>query len=349
MNSNPKALIIATSRKTRGGITTVLQAHENSRYWTDFQCYWLETHIDKNKFVKLAYFFRAFFRYLFIIHRYDIVHIHTSEPASAARKLPFALMSKLLRKRTIVHLHSFSPDTTVNGKWGCLYKILAKAADKVILLSEQARLDFCGEKIPVEKTEVIYNPCTATPSSDKYAKHNTILFAGAINNRKGYKDLIEAFASIAPRYPDWQLILAGSGETDEAKRFAEQHGVLSQTEFPGWITGKEKERFFEEAQIFCLPSYAEGFPMAVLDAWAYKLPVITTPVGGLPDVLDDGKNALVFTPGNKKTLATHLETLITDTKHRNSIAAESHRLASTKFNINTISEDIKRLYLSTTI
>lgn len=139
--------------------------------------------------------------------------------------------------------------------------------------------------------------------------------------------------------------MAGSGETEIARQLAEELGVADRIVFPGWIAGEAKDRCFKEASIFCLPSYAEGFPMAVLDAWSYNLPVVTTPVGGLPDVLDDGKNALVFNPGDYKKLAEELEQLIDSPTLRQQIAQESHQLADTKFNIDTISDEIERLYL----
>lgn len=77
--------------------------------------------------------------------------------------------------------------------------------------------------------------------------------------------------------------------------------------FLGWVSGEAKDNAFKEAMIFCLPSYAEGFPMSVLDAWSYGLPVITTPVGGIPDVAQDGVNMLLFNPGDIDMLAKQMK------------------------------------------
>lgn len=346
MGQKVRTLVVATSRKTQGGITTVLCEHEKSNYWDKYECVWIETHINKKFTHKLLYVAKAFIKYLLIIHQYKIIHIHTSEPPSALRKLPFTLIARLLNKKIIIHLHSFSPDTTVNSRWGFLYRILSSCADKIVLLSQQAQKEFCGKNIPLEKSTIIYNPCSADPTNKGIEQENIILYAGALNSRKGYKDLIEAFASIATRHPKWKVVLAGSGETEQAHEIARNCGIASQIVLPGWIIGEEKDALFSKASIFCLPSYAEGFPMAVLDAWAYKLPVVTTPVGGLPDVLIAGENALVFEPGDTKTLAMHLDRLISDEQLRCRIALDSHSLATTKFSINAISDDIERLYLN---
>lgn len=57
---------------------------------------------------------------------------------------------------------------------------------------------------------------------------------------------------------------------------------------------KKKEETFQKASIYCLASDGEGFPMGVLDAWAYGIPCVVTPVGGIPDIVKDGINGLIF-------------------------------------------------------
>lgn len=84
--------------------------------------------------------------------------------------------------------------------------------------------------------------------------------------------------------------------------------------------------------------------MAVLDAWAYGLPVITTPVGGIPDIAVDGENMLLFNAGDIDKLAENMQRLIDDNELRNNIIKESINLANTTFNIDTINNQIGSLY-----
>ena len=84
--------------------------------------------------------------------------------------------------------------------------------------------------------------------------------------------------------------------------------------------------------------------MAVLDAWAYSLPVITTPVGGIPDIAVDGENMLLFSPGDVNTLARQLERMITDENLRNHISEASYHFATHEFNIDTINKQLDELY-----
>ena len=156
--------------------------------------------------------------------------------------------------------------------------------------------------------------------------------------------MLRAFAKIAKEHPMWSLVFAGNGEVERGRDLSGQLGISHQVKWLGWVTGAEKDTAFRDASVYCLPSYAEGFPMGVLDAWSYGLPVITTPVGGIPDIADDGNNMLLFAPGDVGTLAIQLERVFSNATLRRRIAQESENLANTKFNIQTINKQIGSLY-----
>lgn len=341
-----KVLVVATSRKTRGGITSVVKAHEMGRQWKDFHCKWIETHIDKNAVWKLCYFLKGWLHYIVLLPFYDIVHVHTSEPLSAIRKCFFVPFARLLRKRVIVHFHAFSPDTTIHGNRKCLYGYLFATADKVIVLSEFWKRTVNETFYLEDKVQVIYNPCTSNILPGNYPKKKYILYAGTINARKGYADMIKAFSRVASKYPDWKIVFAGNGEIEQGKALALECGIERQTVFSGWVDGPAKDKIFKESAVFCLPSHAEGFPMAVLDAWAYGLPVITTPVGGIPDVAVDGENLLLFCPGDIDTLASRMDLMMGDEVLRERVHKSSVCLAATRFNQDTINREIANLYIS---
>lgn len=347
-----KVLVVATSRKTRGGVTSVVKAHEQGEQWKKYHCRWIETHRDGGFTVKFLMVIPAFIQYLFLLPFYDLVHIHTSEPPSAFRKVAFMWWTKLWRKKTVVHFHSFSPETTVRSRFAFLYRYLFGGADRVVVLSEYWKREVLKE-VPSAKVTVIYNPCLAhvTKLSAGFADYDgplphvhSILYAGTVNQRKGYADMLRAFAKIACRHKDWQIVFAGNGEIESGKSLAEEMGISDQTLWLGWVSGADKDRAFQESTVFCLPSYAEGFPMSVLDAWSYGLPVITTPVGGIPDVARDGDNMLLFKPGDVNGLAECMERMITDRELRDKISRASLEFAETTFNIETINRQIGELY-----
>lgn len=344
--TNPKVIVIATSCKTKGGITSVIKAHKTEEQWVKFQCKWLETHSDKGRFYKLYYFIKSFVQYLFLLPFYDLVHIHTSEPQSAFRKTFFLVYAKLLRKKVIVHFHAFSTETTINSKFRQVYMFLFSKADVVIVLSEYWRTEIIKTFKLSHKIIILYNPCTRIHNTILYKKQKNILYAGAINTRKGYKDLITAFAAIGKKFPDWKVVFAGSGELEEAKNLSKKLNIESQCLFLGWISGDLKDKAFKEASIFCLPSYAEGFPMAVLDAFAYGIPVITTPVGGIPDIAISDENMLLFMPGDRKMLAIQLERIILDKELYNKLCDSSINLANEDFSVSKITKELENIYVS---
>lgn len=228
--------------------------------------------------------------------------------------------------------------------WNEQYNNIFREADLGVFLSQNLQEKVESHTGRDQKYRVVYNPCPNVKNDSIEPKGNIVLFSGTLCLAKGYSDLLKAFASIAPRHKDWKVVFAGNGEVEQGKLIAKQLGISDQVVFLGWVSGETKDKAFREAGVFCLPSYAEGFPMAVLDAWAYGLPVITTPVGGIPDVAKDGENLLLFNPGDIGKLAEQLELMITDSALRSRIAAASLAFAANEFNVNKINEQIGALY-----
>jgi len=344
-----KVLVVAPGRKTRGGITAVVKEYEKADIWKEYGCRWIESYIDKTPLHKILWFIRGYLIYLYWLPGCKLVHLHLSEPTSIRRKALFFWPAHWLGKKIILHFHAFSPDTTIRGPFRRLYRKLFIGADAVVLLSETWNREVCSAFGDAVHTSVIYNPnCSeaagASPIPDNWNRKPYILYAGTLNRRKGFMDLIKAFSIIGMKYPDWYLIIAGNGEIEQGRNLAASLGIGAQVQFKGWVEGKEKERLFREGSIFCLPSYAEGFPMSVIEAWSYGLPVVTTPVGGLPDVIEHRHNAMVFEPGDLETLAHHLTELISDEKLRNDLSNESSMLSKTLFSIETITREMEDLY-----
>ena len=92
--------------------------------------------------------------------------------------------------------------------------------------------------------------------------------------------------------------MGGSVLLEDSKQMANNLGVKDSVEFLGFCKGDVLVENFSKASIYVMTSYNEGFPMSVIEAWAYGLPVVSTPVGGLPDVIEVGRNCLTFDFGN---------------------------------------------------
>ena len=262
-------------------------------------------------------------------------------------------MAKKLNKKIIVHFHPpietilFAPNNKLLGE-----EIFGKA-DLVLTLSPQW-IKWINEAFPGNKfkMKVLYNPCPRVNRTN-VARKKQILYAGTILKRKGYDILIKAFAKIAGKFPKWKVIFAGNpafrdgyNEMEDGKRIAEELGISSQIEWLGWISGEKKEQIFNESSIYCLASNGEGFPMAILDAWAYGIPCVMTPVGGIPDIVKDGVEGLLFPIDDVDMLSKQLDRMICDEGLRKNIVIATDKYVGKTFNIQEINKQLKKIYIS---
>lgn len=342
-------LVVGPSRKTRGGITAVIEATEQCSVWKDWNCYWIETHVDGSVWQKIRYFVFAYWSFALRVLFCDIVHIHLSEPIGALRKTFFHLTALFARKKIIIHFHSFSPETTTGGMWKWLYVFLFRTASQVVVLSPFWEKELT-KVAPKSCVSILLNPCISL-GGDTISRINTsgvatILFAGTVTPRKGCQDLISAIALLVDKHPNIRLVVAGNGDIGMMKKLATNLGVINHVEFLGWVTGSEKDRAFREADIFCLPSYAEGFPMAVLDAIAYGIPIVTTPVGGIPDYLINNENAVLVNPGDVKQISEAILALVTDPDFYRKLSEASRKMSVTTFSLREMNEKLEIIYSS---
>lgn len=341
MIKGSKVLVVSTSRKTRGGITAVLKAYESTQMWQDYYCHWVGTHVDRSNITKLWYYISGLVEFCLLLPFYDIVHIHYSLQTTAKRKRRIIKIAKIFGKKVVTHLHCGSQ---IDAIWNKDYELLIGEADKSVFLSNNLRKIVEAHTGPSDRYTVVYNPCISDVVYNGEQRKKDILFAATLYEGKGYKDFIKAFAKIAHYHKDWTITLAGNGEVEQGKALAKELDISSQVLFLGWVNGTAKDKAFKEACIFCLPSYAEGFPMAVLDAFSYGIPVITTPVGGIPDVAIDGENMLLFNPGDVDALAKCMENLISDENLQQKLSKASKVFAATTFNLQTIVSEVANIY-----
>jgi glycosyltransferase involved in cell wall biosynthesis len=160
-----------------------------------------------------------------------------------------------------------------------------------------------------------------------------LVFVGWIETDKGVFDLLEALHQLETDRP-YSIDFIGDGKiAAEAAALARKWGLEERVRFRGWLSGESLRDALAAADIFVLPSWEEGLPNAMIEAFAAKIAVVVTEVGGIPDVAHDGVNALVVPPRNVGELRRALTRLMENDALRMQLANAGFATAERDFGI----------------
>lgn len=341
MTNKHKVIFIGDSRKMKGGVSTVIKTLEESVLWDKYNCYWLETQINSQyKLTKLLYLIRGLIKGLFLIPKYKIVHFHTAPGASMRTLFPLFFYSLVWHRKIIVQLHVGNQiKQHVNDK---LFIYWTTHTDYLIFLGKIWKDEITPFLRKNVKTEFVYNPILEHEIQKINKKY--FLYAAFFNLNKGYDILLKAFSNLVKDNPEWKLVMCGTGDVSGILECINKYHLNDKVILPGWIDGKDKETLFKEAYAYCMTSYQEGLPMSVLEAMSYGVPVITTPVGCIPEILQDNKTCLYFNFGDAKELEEKMRLLINNKKLRDTISINSYELSNNTFSLDTIAKKLDKIY-----
>jgi glycosyltransferase involved in cell wall biosynthesis len=170
------------------------------------------------------------------------------------------------------------------------------------------------------------------------------LFLGRLGARKGVYDLLEAFVVVARHFPESRLRLGGDGDLDAVRNRAADLGIADRVDVLGWVSGEAKNQELAKADVYALPSYNEGLPMSVLEAMAAGLPVLTCPVGGIPDAVTNGVEGFLVPPGDVPALSSRLQALLADESLRQRMGDTARYRVQTQFSASAAIERVGVLY-----
>ena len=257
-----------------------------------------------------------------------LVHVNFGDRGSAVRKAILVLWCKLCFAPVFIHFHAVTYESDLARLPRFLRGLPVlpfRIATCNIVLGERWRrwlIDDAGvRKTPIE---VLINgvPIEA-PAARRHAEPDgrpfNILFLGNLIERKGVTDLITALARLPQSGPGWQAKFAGYGDVAHYTGVADRAGLTGTVGFTGWINQSTARVLVSAADLLVLPSYAEGLPLVVLEALGLGTPVITTPVGAIPEVLTDGKDVIFCPPGDPPALTAAMARLIGDLALRQSL------------------------------
>lgn len=296
-------------RKPKGGVAQVVNLY--SQFFETF--YHVSTTNPTNKFNKILLFFTAYLKtiFYFTTKKISIVHIHTASYNSFYRKKHFINLSKCFNKKIILHIHGGGFKDFYKSNPEKIKKYLLKC-DEIVALSENWKV-FLTKEIGLNNVTVIPNiidyPKNKIKNIEQKSKTN-ILYLGGISKNKGFFDICTAVIDNIDFFRTNNIIFTIAGAGNKGSIDSVYSKALNYMDFVGFISGEKKSNAYKNADIYILPSYIEGVPLSVLEAMSYKLPIIATNVGGIPDVLKDGINGYMINPGKPNEIFNAIKRMI---------------------------------------
>jgi phosphatidyl-myo-inositol dimannoside synthase len=284
-------------------------------------------------------------------NRYDIIHVHWPFPHivfgySASR---FG-KSKLISSFYGVELRWVKKKLPI---FMPLLKFAIKKSDAVTAISTYTANEIF-EIAPTNITIIPFGAAVTVSNQMAIAKDNrtkNILFVGRLVERKGVKYLIEAI-ELVNRTTEASLTIVGEGsEKCNLEALVKEKGLVDKVNFTGKITQAQLEDFYGNCDIFALPAITdskgdtEGLGVVLLEAMAYRKPVIGSELGGIPDIIKNGLNGLLVPEKDSAKLAEAILQILQKPEMAKRFGEAGLQFVNANFSWDKIINDIKQLYL----
>lgn len=295
------------------------------------------------------------FSYIILRFRPHILHIHTSQGIAWIKDTFYVLVGKCFRKYIVLHVHAADfkelnfKQSSITHKYS---KKIMGLADTIIALSPEWKTQL-SQLVPKNHIFLLKN-CINISAFSPHIFHTNInaLFLGSVGPRKGVFDLIEAIGRLKSKGYFISLWIAGyeerKGDLLAAKSLINKNHVNDSVKLLGSVYGNFKKKLLRHSNLFILPSYNEGLPMALLEAMASGTAVVSTSVGGIPAIIKDGYNGFIVTPGDIEALVRKLAILCSNPSLRETMGHRCRQLVLDELDVNPYIDRLFTLYNSYT-
>ncbi len=344
-------LMLGPSLEVQGGVSSV------ERLILENQCpdvviRFLPTTFQVPGVLKLLLFPAVVLRLLWVLltRRVDLVHIHFSVRGSMWRKSICAGLVRLFKKPVVMHSHAGGLSEYLEGlpRWlRSWFTNLLRDSEALIALSESWKRYFVDELgLRRDRVYVMPNPISLPESVPDRRNRETVtlVFLGRMDDNKGPVRILKAVSEFSDTMSTRVRIhMAGDGEVELVRRAAASLGLKRVAVIEDWVTPERRDEILAQGDVFVLPSLFEGMPMSLLEAMSWGLPVVTTPVGGIPEVVTDGVEGFLVQPNDVGALRDALSRLISDPDLRLRMG-KAARESVKRFDIETYEGSLTRLY-----
>ena len=306
-----KVLFIGPDLKGRGGIVSVLQAYRDALPTFHF----ISTNSRRGLIPGLFNFARTLVALPFIrlFRPYTTLDIHGANGKSWTRKRLIINLGHILGYKIVFHMHGGELRKYVAAKGTEYYMKCFRKCRHVVFLTD-AWTKYAQQELGCTNAVTLMN-IVPTPTMAKQPRTEgapiSLVYLGYIYKEKGIFDLLDVIASNRDRWlGHLTLTIGGQWNEDRVLNFIKDNDLGGIVKFVGWVSGDDKATILSKTDILILPSYYKGLPISILEAMSYAMPVITTPVGGIPEVVTDGVEGTLFTPGDKAAMTRAIDKYI---------------------------------------
>jgi len=237
---------------------------------------------------------------------------------------------------------------------------MLKRSNRLIAVSDFTRRELLQYyKVQADKIRVIHNGVDTRkfqPATDKRkAKQElgfnpddiAVLSVGRLYARKGLFTLIESMPAVVRSFPRAKFIISGKGQSNEMKKLvahAQKLGVNGNIVFTGYYPDRKLPRLYQAADVFAFSTFYENLPFAVLEALSTGLPVVTTRVGGIPEMIESGKNGFLVQPFNSRELSDRILYLLEHPAAASEMALLARKVILERFDWRLIVKKVLKVY-----
>ena len=350
--SKPRLLIIGPDpMRSLGGMATVTRNMlESDVLKREYDLEMYSSFIDGPLYRRVAYSMAREAKFHLRQPSFDICHVHICSATSTWRKLRYIRSPGDGVRRVVLHVHGGKYDVFWNScsdRQKEVIRGLCASVAKVIVLSEEWRAFFVGNQIcDSSKIVVLHNAVELPAEPVDVSACQDVLFLGRLGTCKSPDILLYASKAVLKAHPEVRFRFAGDGDVAKYKTLAMDLGIADSCEFLGWVTGEQKESAIRKSGIYCLPSRHEGMPMSVLEAMSFGMATIATPVGGVPQIIQNGFNGYMVPVGDSRMLSQRICELLDDESLRKAIGRNGRATISMRFGMEKYVKSLLELYAS---
>jgi glycosyltransferase involved in cell wall biosynthesis len=289
-------------------------------------------------------------RKLVIENRINIIQTHGYKE----NVLGFFL-KKVCNKPWIGFAHGYTNENAKVRFYNKLDRLALRYPDIMVTVSNRLKNLLIESGVPEKKVRVIYNaidkeqlnadihPDDLRINWNIKKEDKLIGVIGRLSPEKGQEVFLRAFSKVLEKVPFAKGIIIGDGqEKEKLINFCLENGLKDKIIFTGYQNNIAN--FYQIIDLLVLPSFSEGLPNVVLEAMAFKIPVISTSVGGAPEIITDGQNGLLVPPGDSKIMAEKIIQLLSNDGRLKEIGKNGHQSLFPKFSPENRASQILSLY-----